>query len=543
MYVFWVYCMASHFKWYPSSDETVVPWNARYQFPSQSNKAEKMTPRIPPKNGSIFSPGQTIRVEFPAQGYVNPLNTTLEFDVTLTGYGTPADSNVRFQNAIASIYSRVRLLYGASPLEDVIKYDQIVRSLTEWTSTNSGVVDQTSIAEGVGGLVVDMAGLTAGGAPVFGLCNVRQKYIQGMGNAGPAANNATSNFSGGCEFAHVGDTSQIVSGLTPSVTRRYQINFALGLFTQDKLIPTKFMASQLAIELTLADSASCIFAVKNSASGSTPNYAVSNVNLIPEILQFDASYDSMFLRGLREGGVPIKFSSWHTYIFSSASSSNVSLQIQERSRSVKAIFAVQKRPTADYINDNGATFLDTSENGASTLQTYQYRIGARYFPASPVQLSQVGGAICNGGAEAYVELSKALNIVGDYRLSSSCSVKSWAVQPSSIGQLPETDGWFSVSGFDSSGRPLVHDVFESSANSFSGGMPSSCFAAAINLETTNGIEISGLNAEEQSDISLLMNWKSPQKTGGALTPSNIEVYTYYDAMIILRENNVLELIQ
>ena len=75
--------MSAHFKWYPASEEVTVPWNARYSFPSQSNKAEKMTPRIPPKNGSSFSPGQVIRVEFPAQGYVNPLGTTLEFDVYL----------------------------------------------------------------------------------------------------------------------------------------------------------------------------------------------------------------------------------------------------------------------------------------------------------------------------------------------------------------------------------------------------------------------------------------------------------------------------
>jgi len=27
--------MASHFKWYPSETETVVPFNARYSFPSQ----------------------------------------------------------------------------------------------------------------------------------------------------------------------------------------------------------------------------------------------------------------------------------------------------------------------------------------------------------------------------------------------------------------------------------------------------------------------------------------------------------------------------
>lgn len=27
--------MASHFKWYPAESEVVVPWNARYSFPSQ----------------------------------------------------------------------------------------------------------------------------------------------------------------------------------------------------------------------------------------------------------------------------------------------------------------------------------------------------------------------------------------------------------------------------------------------------------------------------------------------------------------------------
>jgi len=37
-------------------------------------------------------------VEFPAQGYVNPLNTTLEFDVTLQAYGTQGNDIIRFQN-------------------------------------------------------------------------------------------------------------------------------------------------------------------------------------------------------------------------------------------------------------------------------------------------------------------------------------------------------------------------------------------------------------------------------------------------------------
>ena len=53
--------------------------------------------------------------------------------------------------------------------------------------------------------------------------------------------------------------------------------------------------------------------------------------------------DAMFLRGLREGGVPIQFSSWHTFLFNIGGTSSANAMVQERSRSVKALFAVQRR--------------------------------------------------------------------------------------------------------------------------------------------------------------------------------------------------------
>ncbi len=531
--------MSAHFKWYPASEEVVVPWNARYSFPSQSNKAVKITPRIPPKNGAVFSPGQVIRLEFPAQGYVNPLNTTLEFDVTLYGVGA-ATQAARFENNIQSIFNRVRLLYGATPLEDMINYNVIVRSLTEWTATNQHMtMDQTSIAEGIGGVVVAPDGVGA-----FGLCNTRQKYIQGVS----LSSGTSTSFSSGASFGAVptSSTAAIPSGITGNgtsgVTRRYQINFALGLFTQDKLIPTKFMASQLAIEITLEQAAACMYVSAITTPTATATYGVGNVNLIPEILEFDASYDSMFLAGLRDGGVPLKFSSWHTFIFSSGSSSNVNLLVQERSRSVKALFAVQRRQQANINNDSHATFFDTSISGISSLQNYQFRIGGRYFPAAPVQCSaNVGSAISNGGAEAYVELSKALNIVGDYRLSSNCNTMKWALQNAG-GVLQEYDYSPKFLGTAANGVSIV-SANELPANSFCGDMGSQCFAMAVDLETSNGVEISGLNAEEQSDIALIANWTLPQVTGLSNTPSSLEVYSYYDAMIVLRENNVLELIQ
>ncbi len=309
--------MASHFSWYPSADNVVVPWNARYSFPSQANKAVKMTPRIPPKNGNYFTPGQVIRVEFPAQGYVNPGKTTLEFDVSLNVpqlVGTVDDAakvmTVRFQNNIQSIFNRVRLLYGATPIEDIINYGVIVRNLTEWTAGNPHMtMDQMTISDGIGGVVVD-----ADTTGTFGINNIRQKYIQGAHYAFPGT---TAAFTAGNGNGYVPQTGIQVSGHTTppnaaTVTRRYQISFLLGLFTQDKLIPVKFMASQLAIEISLEQPQACILStVGASYTTYIPSYGVGNVNLIPEILEFDASYDAMFIRGLQEGGVPIKFSSWY----------------------------------------------------------------------------------------------------------------------------------------------------------------------------------------------------------------------------------------
>ena len=282
--------MSTHFKWYGPEAEVVVPWNARYSYPSQANKAVKMTPRIPPKNASTFAPGNVIRLEFPAQGYINPGKTTLEFDVTLEY--TPTDterSAIRFQNNIQSIFSRVRLLYGATPLEDIPSYNNIIRALTEWTGSDQLGADQTSITEGIGGvaptvsgnLLINSAGPTSG-VPVIG--NVRQKFIHGLDTRSSGTIDTTTNSgfgsvpNGPVAIALASKTS--VVGVNP--TRRYQVQLALGMLSQEKLIPTKFMASQLAIEITLANPAECIYAIReNTPAATLPTYSVSNVNLIP----------------------------------------------------------------------------------------------------------------------------------------------------------------------------------------------------------------------------------------------------------------------
>lgn len=272
--------MASHFKWYPSESEVVVPFNARYAFPTQANKTVKMTPRIPPKTGQDYIAGSIIRLEFPAQGYVNPSNTTLSFDVELTDWSNPQGSITRFQNNIQSIFSRIRLMYGSTPIEDIINYNQVVRMLTEWTGTAQvGTLDQTSIADGIGGVVMGAEGFGGSGQPRQGLINIRQAYIQGIDESSNAQAEGDDALPSG-PGSVVATASALFRGNgighVPNLTspgktvRRYQINLALGLFTQEKLIPTKYMASQLAIELTLEQNAACIFTQKASGTTGTP---------------------------------------------------------------------------------------------------------------------------------------------------------------------------------------------------------------------------------------------------------------------------------
>ena len=551
---------------------------------------------------------------------MNGGNSTMSFDVELEYTPTEFDTSIiRFQNNIQSIFDRVAIMYGSTPIEDITRYNQIVRSMTEWTSTGS--YDQGSISDGIGHASMGLGGYVLGGEatallgatnPAFTTTgtyaiskpvNSRQAFIHGISlQTAPQSNSAPidldSNGWGTVPYTPVNlvePTGLGARGLTKSgaikVKRRYVVQLNLGLFLQGKLVPLKYMASQLAVSIRLAPAADCIIWKKgeqlNYASSTftkvettanAPTYTVTNVNFIPELLEFDSSYDASFLEGL-QNGVPLLFNSFNTFQFGGVTnSSNVTLSISERNRSIKSVFTMQCRGTADPTTDYGATFYTTGIAGvnttandindkSSTLQEYQYRIGGRYFPASPVQCSlTVGGDESNGGGEAYLELAKALNTVGDYRLSTPCNTLSWAspigYYYNATGQktivLNEHDGSFTPTAYFQGGVQYLVQVESAGSNKSapgsdtfpdplptyvyagrnSHGMNSCCFAMAINLETSNGMEISGLNAEEQSDISITMRWNKPQD-------GNMQflVFTYYDAMLVLFENNVVQLIK
>jgi hypothetical protein len=284
--------------------------------------------------------------------------------------------------------------------------------------------------------------------------------------------------------------------------KTYAINLLSGIFTQKKLIPLKWMAAQLVIELTLATPEDCFLSTTTS---NTLTYTLQNVNYIAEMLEFDSTYDTGLYDGLRTVGIPIKYGTFHFHTFNLTGTNQI-VQIHERSRSVKACLAVIRTTQSNsllYDSDRffasvGETFDTTTgmitspANG--TIDTFQFRVGGRYYPAQPVRCQF-------GGAEALIEIQKVLDNLGDYTKGSQVTQRNW------VSAGPGT---------------------------------SSAFIIGCEFENTDVFPdtIAGINAEEQSDIALQLIFD----TNGTVTNKKLDLFMYVDALMLVREGNIVDMV-
>jgi hypothetical protein len=446
--------MASTFKFHSQVNET-VPWQAQYTFPTQATRVNKQIVKLPPKNGSSFTAGNIVRIEFPADNYLNVLNSVLSFDLTPTfavsTLGLP-------KQGAHSLIKRLRILYGSLVLEDIQEYSTLVRIFTDL-----GV--QPEYTSSVGAI------------------------LDGMGSSNGI-------------------------GLTSATPRSFCLNLLSGLLTCKKLIPLKWMAAQFAIEITLNSGAEAFVAAATTTGGT---YTVDNVNFIAEMLEFDSTYDTAFYAGLVQGGVPLKFSSWH-YHTTNVTNAITSAQIHERSRSVKAGFAVIRQnnttvPADANIFFNSLSSLVETDNvdgrqngrfvptGNGALTEFQWRVGGRYYPSQPVSLAK-------GAPEALVESLKTINSLGDYRMASTLTPTTWGGISAAGAQEGRATDLVICSEFENT------DV-----------MPDA---------------IAGINAEEQSDINLTI--KAAQGPSGSQGGFKLDIFMHYDCLLIVRDGNVVDLV-
>jgi hypothetical protein len=625
--------MSSSFKFHSAVPE-IIPWQAQYNFPSQSNKVRKQTVKLVPKNGYNFSQNQIVRFEFPADGYCNMLNTALTFDVTtdlqpcavtttegtLTGgTGSATAIAVAPQNAFLALprggahnyFKRVRVLYGSLVLEDIQEYKTLARMFTEmgvekaYQASTGGILDahsesamrnvgnpfnnQVNATTLAGGTSTNSASTTITAANQMSNAIVDNLLMQ-QTQVGGALGGSTANIplTGSTPwtiaastmypvFPDISNDLGVAPGNEPNqnqqVTRTFAIQLLTGLTSLKKLLPLKWMASQLVIELTIAP----VTETYISNLPKAPTMTLKNMNMVTELLEFDSSYDLAFFEGLNQPtGVPLKFTSWHYHQFAITGATQT-YQIHERSRSVKAAFAVIRQLTpilnfdADWffhnINDSVAgttsaggvnTYNITGQsapgavtnvnnnlsriafsrgqtgttqaaltggstgiaamkvllNGCAPVQQYQWRIGGQYYPAQPVRVSQALGVNGNNaiarGEEAYLELMKAVNSLGDATVSGGIHYWNYTIT--------------GTSGLNGEGSKFI--------------MGTSFETPGLGPESINGI-----NAEEQSDLALtIYGNQGGSVTTTAETGKKLEVFVNYDCMLLVRAGNVVDLV-
>ena len=508
---------------------STVPLSSEYVFPSQSTRCFKSTVKYLPKDNVTYysstTTGQLIKFNLPASGYLNPCETVLNFNVQVAGTFSASAStiNLALQDNIQSIFRRCRILYGSLVLEDIQDYATLCRILTLCTAPPRAHRTQIGMMDGVGrfGKRLNYHSITY---------NATQPNL--------------------------------------STVRRYSCQLFTGLFMQRKLIPLKWMSSQLQIELELAPASETIeLFTANAGTITNPEIRVSQVELLAQILEFDTKFDEGVFEALQYG-LPIQFQSWHCTYQQLYNTQN-NLQIQERARSVRGALAVImddslrtsfNRDWHTFFAAGGAlTSVGSNLNDAigggtnmamplatTVVENYQFRIGGRYYPAQPVNVTgngalQVGSsydvAIANPSpsTEAWFELQKLFNNL-DFKQTmfnfEELNINNVALT------TPYINSPFAARDYNmfSPNSGVYNPLFE--VDGTAGKLDySNSFIIAGDFATDRGDVISGLNAEENTDLQLSIKFLN-----GPVTNKYCRICIWYDAVIIITRDSGLSLI-
>lgn len=139
-------------------------------------------------------------------------------------------------------------------------------------------------------------------------------------------------------------------------------------------------------------------------------YVLSDVCYQADIVQFDDMYLQSFEAALAEKAIHIPYNTITTYK-QSINAMRTDLQLQHRSRNVKALFLYPRR--ANYIRDKRVnSFMSL---GAQGITSCQIRIGAFQKPLQPIdsETNAATGQSFINLAQAFAETMKALSFFGD----------------------------------------------------------------------------------------------------------------------------------
>jgi len=488
---------------------------------------------ITPKYGGLFKAGELIRIELPAQRYIDPSGIYLSFEselfagagnswsTTTFGAGLAETSGipyldedrlythsancgktVRFKPGIQCIFERVKVLINSTVVEDIQDYPDLYRFMLE--STTSPEWRRADGAEQEG---------------FYDPKDVRQTIDVSNHHSTPVT-------TGIKDYAATTYTSK---------KHVYTVKPMVGLLAIGKVLPAKYMGN-ITFEFYLAENQECLWstcsaaitakvygtaasaaidviaagpaigssayysmpdehaatsefnhmAVANVASGTPtqslghvvvdfPNayYQISKVEMHVPFLDVLEDFDSAMMSKIESSGLDLHFSTFREHVRTiTAADGRQTMQFTERAESVKGGFILMR--LSNDIRDIRSDTVFVSMN----VSDYQWKVGSEYHPPQKVECDK-------GGARPLAFLKQSLGTFEEFGEANNITEADY---------LPK----------HVRGSTYTQDIHELKRCT----QQPSKFAIGLNLEKSPG-QMSGYNTRVSAvDIELIMTIRS-----------------------------------
>lgn len=295
---------------------------------------------------SASSPS-TISVRINSSKWLNPLSSYFQFDLSLSH--TLAGAEATFKKGVASCFRSFTLLNNGIPIEQIREYAILSRIIA---------LSQTSPT-------------------------------------------SVSNWDTGFEETsdRLTTSTTLIDSKFSSTTQTFIMQPLSGFLSNPELIPL-FALGELEIRFELNTAAEAMLNITNSTELTSPDFTVSNFKYSAELHDLPSSFNRLVQDVISEGGLSYRIGSYDTITYNISTSTEITQVIPNNAKSVKSIWAVQRK--AAEIVDNATTTEFSFETDG--LESVQLLVGGQNYPLEALPV----------GAACWKEFTKSWQRAGHY---------------------------------------------------------------------------------------------------------------------------------
>ncbi len=185
-----------------------------------------------------------------------------------------------------------------------------------------------------------------------------------------------------------------VTGAGTSTSREYTLQPIAGFLSGEMMIPL-FALGEVEIRLELNSANEAIYNTTNTTPVTGGDFTITNFKYVAELHDMPVSFNRLTQDVINTTGLAFQLATFDTLPFTTTTSASETVKLQNNSKSVKSVFAVQRLAT-NFNNISEYDFV------LDTLTQHQLKVGGDYYPL----------IACNVGAQSYKEYLKSIQRQG-----------------------------------------------------------------------------------------------------------------------------------